>query len=107
VRARELGFAALADDIFDHADRDATDPGSVARDRLKVDTRKWYLSKMLPKVYGDRIATEVRGRDGGPIEKEISRLELARWIAFVLTSAAPEREPARGIEVKSDTDDQR
>lgn len=27
----------------------------VQRSRLRVDTRKWFLSKMLPKRYGDRI----------------------------------------------------
>ena len=25
------------------------------RDRLRVDTRKWILAKMLPKIYGDRL----------------------------------------------------
>jgi hypothetical protein len=29
--------------------------------RLKVDTRKWYLSKLAPKRYGDRIAVEHSG----------------------------------------------
>jgi hypothetical protein len=30
-----------------------------------VDTRKWLLSKALPKVYGDKIAHT--GPDGGPL----------------------------------------
>lgn len=25
------------------------------RSRLRVDTRKWYLSKVLPKIYGDKL----------------------------------------------------
>lgn len=29
--------------------------GEVQRDRLRVDTRKWYLSKMKPKKYGDKV----------------------------------------------------
>ena len=29
--------------------------------RLQVDTRKWMLSKMLPKVYGDKQQVEVTG----------------------------------------------
>lgn len=29
--------------------------GEVQRDRLRVDTRKWYLSKMKPKKYGDKL----------------------------------------------------
>jgi len=40
----------------------------VARSRLRVDTRKWFLSKLLPKVFGDRIA--LTGADGGAIKTE-------------------------------------
>lgn len=29
--------------------------------RLKVDTRKWYLSKVLPKVYGDKLDLTTNG----------------------------------------------
>ena len=32
------------------------DHGEVQLRRLRVDTYKWILAKMLPKVYGDRIA---------------------------------------------------
>lgn len=31
------------------------------RSRLRVDTRKWVLSKVLPKIYGDKIGVEVTG----------------------------------------------
>lgn len=30
----------------------------IARSRLRVDTRKWIASKMMPKVYGDKTITE-------------------------------------------------
>ena len=29
--------------------------GEVQRDRLRIDTRKWYLSKIMPKKYGDKM----------------------------------------------------
>lgn len=32
----------------------ALDPVAVARNRLRVDTRKWAASKLKPKSYGDR-----------------------------------------------------
>lgn len=28
---------------------------AIGRSRLRVDTRKWYLSKVLPKKYGDKM----------------------------------------------------
>ncbi len=41
----------MFDDIEDIAEND----GEVQRDRLRVDTRKWYLSKVMPKKYGDKL----------------------------------------------------
>lgn len=35
------------------------------RSRLRVDTRKWLLSKVLPKVYGDRIDVTSKGEKVG------------------------------------------
>ena len=32
-----------------------------------MDTRKWVLSKALPKIFGDKLVNEHTGRDGGPI----------------------------------------
>lgn len=67
VRARDIGLDAMADEILDIADdgendyvererKDgskftAIDREHVQRSSLRVDTRKWYLSKMAPKRY--------------------------------------------------------
>lgn len=40
----------------------------MASKRLQVDTLKWKLSKMLPKVYGDKTTTELTGAGGGPVQ---------------------------------------
>jgi hypothetical protein len=55
ARAREIGYHKMADDLLDIADNEETEPGKVARDRLRTDKRQWLLSKALPKVYGDKI----------------------------------------------------
>ena len=34
---------------------------AINRSRLRVDTRKWYLSKVLPKKYGDKLELEHTG----------------------------------------------
>jgi len=44
------------------------DSVSVQHAKLKVDTRKWLMSKMKPKKYGDKISQELSGPNGGPIE---------------------------------------
>ena len=32
--------------------------GDTQRDRLRIDTRKWLMSKLLPKKYGDKLDVE-------------------------------------------------
>ncbi len=45
-----------ADELFDSLQIIADNTkGEVQRDRLRVDTRKWYLSKIMPKKYGDKL----------------------------------------------------
>lgn len=70
ARAREIGYHLMADQVLEVADdgrndwmerNGEDDAGWVAngehvqRSRLRVDTRKWMLSKALPKIYGDKI----------------------------------------------------
>ena len=58
----ELMFEELLD-IADETENDWVKIGKrkvpnkemVLRSRLRVDTRKWYLSKVLPKKFGDKI----------------------------------------------------
>ena len=61
--ARALGYRLLADEILDIAD--GTDRDRLIYDaqeaRLRVDTRKWLLSKMLPKTFGDKVGVEHSG----------------------------------------------
>lgn len=53
TRAREIGLDVMAEQLLEISDGK---PNAKAdRDRLRVDTRKWYLSKLAPKRFGDRI----------------------------------------------------
>jgi len=36
---------------------------SPSRSRLRVDTRKWYLSKVMPKKYGDKLDLTTDGKE--------------------------------------------
>ena len=66
----------------------------IAHKRLLVDTLKWKLGKMLPKVYGDKLTTEHTGKDGGPIAlaaidlKGMSDAELAQMQTLLSKAAA-------------------
>lgn len=79
THARELGYLAMADEMLEISDDGSNDwmlrvdpknPGydlngeHIQRSRQRVDTRKWLLSKCLPKIYGDKV--ELSGPNGGP-----------------------------------------
>lgn len=59
ARAKVVQGDLLAEDTLDISD-DNTDNSkdAIARDRLRVDTRKWLASKLVPKLYGDRVTIE-------------------------------------------------
>lgn len=104
VRAREIQAHALADETVEISDdgsndwmqsNDPENPGyrlngeHVQRSRLRVDTRKWFASKLASKTYGDKVTQEHSGKDGAPIEvKDVTAVEAARRIAFALTLGA-------------------
>lgn len=62
--ARDMGLDNRADRLI-HAAETATD---AALGRLRMDANRWYLSKLAPKRYGDKIAQEISGPDGGPLQ---------------------------------------
>ncbi len=78
AHARAAMIDKIADDIMTIADEDLiptgegkVDSAMVQKQRLRVDTRKWLLSKMAPKKYGDKL--ELSGDEQAPIP--IQRIE--------------------------------
>jgi hypothetical protein len=87
ARAREERAELVADEVIMIADTEA----DANKARVRIDARKWWAAKVAPKKYGERISTEVTGKDGGPIETanvELTETERARRVAFILTHAA-------------------
>ena len=59
---------AMSEEILEIADAPValtlsgcTDSGAVQKQRLQIDTRKWILSKLLPKKYGDLLGLDHKG----------------------------------------------
>ena len=137
AHARELGYRLLADEIEQLASETHTytlvpevdadgkqiydehgEPKSrrvlvplssdvIAHKRLQIDTRKWMLSKMLPKVYGEKILNEHTGKDGAPIAvaqavnfKALSDKELEAMQAMLAKAVKPAGDDVVDVEVK-------
>lgn len=90
LRARAIGMESMSDEMLGIADDDTLDvnadgsPNNVAvrRDGLRVDTRKFLLAKLAPKVYGDRQTIEHTGAVG--VTVELSDRERMRRLASYL-----------------------
>jgi len=78
ARACEERTEAMSEDILDIADDGGNDwmevhkgdyegwqlnGEALQRSRLRVDTRKWLMSKMKPKKYGDKLDMTTNGKD--------------------------------------------
>ncbi len=55
ARAKLQGMEAIADEIMEIADECETSSDAVSKARVQIDSRKWLLSKLLPKRYGDKL----------------------------------------------------
>lgn len=70
ARARDAGFDQIALDALRIADGVKDDDTDVQSRRLRADVRLKLLAKWDPKRYGERIAQEITGAEGGPIKSE-------------------------------------
>lgn len=66
ARATLIRMHVLADEIMEIADNAKFEEVMVSR--LRVDTRKWLMSKIAPKVYGDKLDLTHAAPDGGPVQ---------------------------------------
>jgi hypothetical protein len=68
----------LADDLIDIADGATENDVQVAK--LRVDTRKWLASKLLPKNYGDKVAVDVEANVNHFVVEVPAPLSRDEWL---------------------------
>lgn len=86
ARATEIRAETIAEEIINISDnigsdivtlpdgREVVDHAVVQRDRLRVDSRKWLLSKLQPKKYGDKV--DITSGDK-PLHREVDISKLS------------------------------
>lgn len=79
ARAREDLIERMANEVLELSDVDVglqpdgkKDWAAVQKHKLQVDTRKWLLSKLSPKKYGEKL--EVSGDPANPLVTRIERV---------------------------------
>lgn len=91
ARAKDKQYELLAEEIITISDDGSNDfmtlvigegieiqkenKELVNRSRLRVESRKWLLAKLKPKIYGDKIDLNHGGQEGNPL-KVITGIEV-------------------------------
>lgn len=96
ARAREEQAETLADELIAIADEECTivasedgntevkfDSVAVARNRLRVDTRKWVVSKLKPKKYGDKLDLTHGGSINTNVTSELTEAQIVARLAEI------------------------
>lgn len=111
ARAMELRCEMMAEEILEISD-DGTndwmerqigdgetvtvaDHEHIQRSKLRVDSRKWLMAKMMPKKYGDRVSAEITGKDGKDLipPESVDPRRLALALHAIVAGAAKDEEP--------------
>ena len=82
TRAKQVSCHAYADDTIAISDEkpeyvttedgsSRVDPGFVAWQKNRVEVRKWHLTKLLPKVYGDKVDIDLTASFSSKTDDEI------------------------------------
>lgn len=90
VRAGQIRLMSMAEEITEIADDGRNDwmerelkDGSIAsvpdhevvnRSKLRVDTRKWLLTKLMPKVYGEKVTLDINDKHAATLQAARARL---------------------------------
>ena len=103
--ARELMYKGWAEEIIEISDDgttdyitktgrngheyEAVDQEHIQRSRLRVDTRKWLLSKLLPNTYGDKVEHQHGGEVAHTVTHTLDdREKMRRMALFMLEDQA-------------------
>ncbi len=77
AQAREMGLDHQAEDLIEIADNTELSPDDR---RVRIDTRKWLLSKLAAGRYGDRISTDINVTHRYVVVGETEALTDETWI---------------------------
>jgi hypothetical protein len=103
--ARDIGTDALAEEALADATAPMTEK-QVQAARLQFDARRWYIGKIAPKRWGDKVVTEVSGADGGPVQlAAVPRPMVAKEISEGIKALLAKSEEAVGLPSGEGLDD--
>ena len=90
ARARDLGFDAIAEDIFDIADGTRPIGDHVQLSKMRIDTRLKLLACWNPKKYGTKQTVDVGNKEGETlkVDSNVDTVALTLQLAEALRNKA-------------------
>lgn len=97
MQAREIGLDSMFDEALEIADdgsqdtlvdeegRERLNSEWVQRSRLRIDTRKWYLARAMPKKYGEKVEQTLVGDPDRPVHSNVTE----RKVTYEIVKAQP------------------
>jgi hypothetical protein len=98
ARARSIALERFVDEVIIISDAPCIGPdgyadnGLVQKQRLQAESRKWLLSKLLPRQFGDKVTQELVGDPERPV---VNRIELVAVDPIVRPRARARIEDSR------------
>lgn len=87
-RAKSDQMDVYAEELIDIVDDDSGDEGgsvAVQRSKLRAETRKWLMSKIKVKKYGDRLDISSKV----DVQHKIAPVDLSQWANRVIEHVKP------------------
>ncbi len=92
--AKRTQIETMAEDIIDISNDDSLEPNDK---RIRVDTLKWLLSKLIPKTYGDKLDLTSDGQALAPA----SHLIDARVQSILMQVSERRKAMTTGLDAKA------
>ena len=93
ARARDLGFDAIAEDIFDIADNTRAVSDHVQLSKMRIDTRLKLLACWNPKKYGTKQTVDVGNKEGETlkVDSNVDTVALTLQLAEALRAKGDDK----------------
>jgi len=97
ARARELQADVIFDDLSDLEEKVSL--GTLAPDaaRVVIGSKQWRAGRLAPKKYGDKVAVEQTGANGGPIQHWVGgpgAMTIGEWEQQCIAADEAKKLPA-------------
>jgi hypothetical protein len=104
--AKEMGCELIAETALEEAL--AATPATAQVERLRWDARRWHVSKLHPRRFGDKVQAELSGRNGSAVKLQaVPTMMVPTQVAQAVRDLIDKAEVEMGLAPGAGTDQER